>query len=93
MIKMGENSDGVVPLSSQLHPPAQKEARRQFGFNSGHTGVLKNADAIQHIIKSIGNVKSTIPESHMKIYVTGGYDVDLDDSYSDRGKYVIRAVG
>jgi len=92
-IKLGENSDGVVPLSSQLHPPAQKEASEQFGFNSSHTGILKNADAIHHIIKSIGKVKSTIPESHMKIYITGGYDVDLDDSYSDIEKYVIRAVG
>ena len=92
-IKLGENSDGVVPLSSQLHPPAQKEASEQFGFNSSHTGVLKDPDAIQHIIKSIGKVKSTIPESHMKIYITGGYDVDLDDSYSDREKYVIRAGG
>jgi len=93
MIKLGENSDGVVPLSSQLYPPAQKEARRQFGFNSSHTGVLKNVDAIQHIIKSMGKVKSKIPESHMKIYMTGGYDVDLDDRYSDREKYVIRAAG
>jgi uncharacterized protein YifE (UPF0438 family) len=29
----------------------------------------------------------------MKIYITGGYDIDLDDGYSDIEKYVIRAIG
>ena len=46
-LKLGENSDGVVPLSSQLHPDAQRQASGQFGFNSTHTGVLKDEDAIR----------------------------------------------
>jgi triacylglycerol esterase/lipase EstA (alpha/beta hydrolase family) len=93
MIKLGENSDGVVPLSSQLHQPAQNEAHEQFGFNNTHTGVLKDADAIQHIIKSIEKVKTAIPESHLQIYVTGGYDVELDNKYNDIEKYIIRTIG
>ena len=91
-IKLGENSDGVVPLSSQLYPPAQQEASKQFGFNSSHTSVLKDGGAIQHVIKSIEKVKNPLPESHIKIYITGGYDVDLDDKYSDLEKYIIRTI-
>ncbi len=35
-----ENSDGVVPLSSQLHPEAQEQANQTFGFDSGHVDIL-----------------------------------------------------
>ena len=38
-------------------------------------------------------MKSPLPESHIKIYLTGDYDVDLDDSYSDIEKYIIRTAG
>ncbi len=76
-----------------MHPVAQKEASEQFGFNNSHTGILKDVDALQHTINSIGKVKSTLPESHMKIYISGGYDIDLGDGYNDFEKYVIRTVG
>ena len=50
--KPNENSDGVVPLFSQLHLLAQKESSKNIGFNSNHTGILKDDVAIDHIIKS-----------------------------------------
>lgn len=92
-LKLGENSDGVVPLSSQLHPIAQRQSTRQFGFNSSHTDVLKDEGAIRHVIKSIHQVKNIYPESHIEILMTGGYDVGFDSSYSDREKYFLRKMG
>ena len=93
-LKLGENSDGVVPLSSQLRPVAQRQATEQFGFNSSHAGVLKDEDVIQHIIQSISQVRSDdYPESHINALIAGGFDVDLDTSYTDKEKYFIRTRG
>jgi len=92
-LKLGENSDGVVPLSSQLHAAAQRESTEQFGFNSSHTGVLKDENAIRYVIESIEQVKSPRPEPHIKVIIAGGYDVILDDSYSEKDRYYIRTIG
>jgi triacylglycerol esterase/lipase EstA (alpha/beta hydrolase family) len=92
-LKLGENSDGVVPLSSQLHPIAQSQATEQFGFNSSHTGVLQDEDAIQHIVQSIGQMKSPYPQSHIEANIAGGYDIVLDESYTDKEKYFIQTRG
>ena len=92
-LKLGENSDGVVPLSSQLHPVAQSQATEQFGFNSSHTGVLQDPDAIQHIVESIGRLESPYPESHIEAATAGGFDLDLDQRYTDQEKYIIRTRG
>jgi pimeloyl-ACP methyl ester carboxylesterase len=93
-LKLGENSDGVVPLSSQLYAKAQLQAAGQFGFNTSHTGVLKDEDAIQRIVESIGQVRSDeYPQSHIDALIAGGFDVDLDASYSDTEKHFIRTMG
>jgi pimeloyl-ACP methyl ester carboxylesterase len=92
-LKMGENSDGVVPLSSQLHPAAQRQAAMQFGFNSSHTGILQDEAAIQLIVESIDEVGSYIPESNLDALMEGGYDVELNDTYSDMDKYFVRTLG
>jgi pimeloyl-ACP methyl ester carboxylesterase len=92
-LKLGENSDGVVPLSSQLHPVAQSQATEQFGFNSSHTGVLQDEDAIRHIVQLIGRMKSPYPDTHIEAAMAGGYDVVLDESYTDKEKYFIRTRG
>ncbi len=92
-LKFGENSDGVVPLSSQLYPPAQSQATAQFGFNSSHTGVLKDPDAIQYIIRTINQLKSPYPESHIQANLAGGYNVALSDDYTDKEKYFIHTRG
>jgi len=92
-LKLGENSDGVVPLSSQLHPVAQLQSDRNIGFNSSHTGILKDKAAIEYIIKSFQSVKGFYPESHVRAMQAGGYDVELGDKYNNSEKYVIKVLG
>jgi uncharacterized alpha/beta hydrolase family protein len=92
-VKLGENSDGVVPLSSQLSSEAQDESTLQYGFNDSHTGILHNSQAIDRILKLIEGVKSPFPDDHLRELFKGGYQVDLGDDYSPIGKYCIRMVG
>lgn len=92
-IKLGENSDGVVPLSSQLSDAAQSEASVQFGFNDSHVGILKNRDAIQRIVKIIEEVRPLFPEDHLREILKGGYRVELGDDYSSLEKYSIQIYG
>lgn len=37
------SSDGTVPISSQLRPEAQQEARSVRGFDETHTGILRSS--------------------------------------------------
>ena len=60
-VKMGENSDGIVPLSSQLAPSAQAEARTEFGFNTTHAGILRDPDAIQRVLALVGEAGTAPP--------------------------------
>ena len=92
-LKFGENSDGVVPLSSQLYPPAQQQATKQYGFNDNHTGILEDKNMISTMLQLFGKYKTRFPESHMKYLVKGGYDVQLPDSYSDYEKYAVHYLG
>ena len=92
-IKLGENSDGVVALSSQLYPLAQQQSDEQFGFDSTHTEILQNDEAIAHILSKISNVKSIFPESHLQMLAQGGYDVPLGEDYTPRAKYMIHSIG
>jgi len=92
-IKLGENSDGVVPLSSQLCIEAQNEATAQFGFNDTHTGILKNPDAIRRIVKIINEVRPLYPEDHLREIQKGGYKVELGKDYTPLEKYFIRTFG
>ncbi len=92
-LALGKGDDGVVPTSSQLRLEALRQSAGQFGFNNTHTGVLTDEDAIEHIIKSIGEVKSVFPQSHLKVLTSGGYDVDLGNHYTEKEKYYIRIMG
>jgi uncharacterized protein YifE (UPF0438 family) len=92
-MKLGENSDGVVPLSSQLNVKAQQQASRTYGVNNTHTGILKDPLAIDYIIHSIETVKSYFPESHIKLMKTGGFDLKLGDRYTNKEKYLIHTTG
>jgi hypothetical protein len=92
-LKTGENSDGVVPLHSQLVPVAQKQSSKNLGFNSTHTGILKDEAAIEHIIGFIQSVKGIYPEACVKAMQLGGYDVELGDNYNNQEKYVITVLG
>lgn len=91
-IKMGENSDGVVPLSSQLRHEAQLEARSQFGFDANHTDVLKNKPMLDYLKERISTVKTIFPDSHLEVISRGGFDLPLD-GYSPVLQYSIRNFG
>ncbi|MBJ7537646.1 alpha/beta hydrolase [Marinomonas sp. C1424] len=93
MLKLGENSDGVVPLSSQLRPEAQRQSHNQFGFNSSHIGILENKEMILQLLESMAGVKNIFPESHMTLLVNGGFDVELTDDYSPFSQHLIRYAG
>lgn len=43
---LSENNDGTVSLASQLALPAQQEARKVYGFNEGHTSILRSAAVV-----------------------------------------------
>lgn len=92
-LKLGENSDGVVPISSQLHPPAQEQSTRQYGYNQSHRTILTDKDMIAVLLQLIGTYRYDFPELHMNYLVQGGFDVELPDSYSDHEKYAIHYLG
>ena len=92
-IKIGENSDGVVALTSQLHAPAQRQASGQFGFDNTHTDILESADVAAHITAAMDTVQSRFPPSHDEVLRQGGYDVPLSDAYSPVTQHAIRNYG
>lgn len=93
VVKMSENSDGVVPLSSQLHTPAQTQSSKQFGFNSNHTTILEDDELITYILDRFKGVKNVFPENHLQYCFMGGYDIELSDEYSPIDKYIIHNYG
>ncbi|NRB38214.1 MAG: alpha/beta hydrolase [Pseudomonadales bacterium] len=92
-LKLGENSDGVVPLSSQLHPQAQKQASQTFGFNSGHVDILSDEHMIDRLLDVMGNVDSLFSEESMAALVDGGIDVQLSDKYRPTTQHLIHYAG
>lgn len=92
-LKVGESSDGVVPLSSQLRDSAQKQATGFFGFDSSHTGVLEDPVAVEQVLEIINGLESPYPENHIQAAMAGGYDVLLNEDYTDREKYFIQQRG
>lgn len=92
-LKISENSDGVVPLSSQLHPTAQIQSQGQFGFNSSHTSILEDEEMIAYILDRISEVKNFFPEEHLQYCFEGGYDVQLSDDYSPIVQFIIHNYG
>lgn len=92
-VKISKNSDGVVPLSSQLRLEAQRQATGQLGFERSHTGILEDEEAIASILESMARVRNFFPETHLEVFRRGGYDVDLGATYSPLGRYVIHSLG
>jgi hypothetical protein len=92
-IKLGENSDGVVPLWSQLRREAQNEAKAQYGFNDSHTAILEDPEAVLRINRLIEEVKSPFPEAHLKELQKGGFSVDLGKEFSPLESHIIRSIG
>lgn len=92
-LKVSKNSDGVVPLSSQLRLEAQQQATGQLGFESSHTGILENEEMIDHLRERMARVKNPIPEAHLAVLRRGGYEVKLSDDYRPLSQYIIHSVG
>ncbi len=92
-IKIGENSDGVVALTSQLHPQAQRQASGQFGFDNTHTDILESEEVAAYIRGRMEMVKNALPPPQLRLAQQGGYDVTLGDEYSPTAQYWIRNYG
>jgi pimeloyl-ACP methyl ester carboxylesterase len=92
-IKLGDNSDGVVPLSSQLRPQAQQESSRQLGLDVTHTGILTDPVAIAVIVETLSEVKTGYPDDHMSYFLQGGHDVKIGSVYNARDQYYLRYYG
>ncbi len=92
-LKLGENSDGVVPLSSQLYAPVQAQSTRQYGYNQGHVTILSDETFITQLLKLIYSVKASIPEAQMNFAVQGGFEVQLSNDYTDHEQYAIHHYG
>ena len=92
-IKIGKNSDGVVSLTSQLHPQAQRQAGGQFGFDNTHTDILGSEDVAAHIQTRMDMVKNTFPPAQLHLLRQGGYSVALGDEYSLTAQYSIHHYG
>ncbi|MDX2110741.1 MAG: DUF413 domain-containing protein [Verrucomicrobiota bacterium] len=89
----GDDSDGVVPVSSQLVPAAQDEAYKQFGLTATHVGVLSEPVAIERILQVIEQVRSPIPEDHLLELLKGGYTTELGEDFTPLETYFIRNNG
>jgi len=92
-INIGENSDGVVALTSQLHPPAQRQSSGQFGFNNTHTSILHSEEVVEYIDEKMAMVKNVFPPAQLHLLLQGGYDVPLGEDYPPIAKYSIRNYG
>ena len=92
-VKLGENSDGTVPLASQLSPAAQQEAVAQHGYNATHTGILKSPEAIREILRIAADVRTPFPEPFMRALMEGGYRVALGSHYTPLEAFYIHNLG
>ena len=92
-IKLGENSDGVAPLQSQLYENVQKQSTTQRGFNTSHVGILQDENVINYIIAMIHGTHTAFPDDHMAYFIEGGFDVPLSNSYDGKQAYMIRMYG
>lgn len=92
-LKLGVNSDGVVPLSSQLTPEAQKEAGRQLGIDDTHTGILANRNAIREVMQIVDAEPAPYPEAYMRALQKGGFAVEAGADYTPMEAFLLRNIG
>lgn len=92
-LKPGENSDGVVPLSSQLHQIAQQQSTKQLGFKSGHADILNNTKMIDILLDTMGEVSGLFPIEHMEMLKNAGMNLQLDETYNPRTKHLLSYSG
>ncbi|RBP49366.1 esterase/lipase family protein [Arenicella xantha] len=92
-LKYGENSDGVVPLSSQLRPEAQQQASQMFGFDNGHVDILSDERMISRLFDEMDKVDGLFSAESMAVLADGGLDVPLADTYSPDTQHLIGYAG
>ncbi|HKJ20098.1 MAG TPA: DUF413 domain-containing protein, partial [Woeseiaceae bacterium] len=92
-IELGENSDGVVALTSQLRQEAQKQATGQFGFDNSHTDILDSQEVAVHLQSLIAQVENPVPAPQLQVLNHGGFEVALSDAYSPKAQYMIHNIG
>ena len=91
-IKLGKNSDGVVPLSSQLRFEAQQEASFQFGFDSTHAGVLAAPEQIKYTMGLLDKINNAYPDDHLEFLFKGGFSIEADH-FSPITHHVLKTAG
>ncbi len=88
-----QDSDGVVPVHSQLAVTTSDRLSGQYGFKSGHAELLRDPTAIDTMFNLLSQVKNPFPDKHLYYFSKGGFDVELDSSYSEMEKAVIQRMG
>ena len=92
-VKFGENSDGVIPLSSQLFPVVQQQATSQVGFNASHAGILRDGDVVSHLLDRLTKVEISYPQEHRDYLLKGGFSVENKKAYTPREIHALRYFG
>jgi pimeloyl-ACP methyl ester carboxylesterase len=92
-LKLGENNDGVVPLSSQLHSQAQEQANQTFGFDSGHVDILSDEQMIARLFDVMADVDSIFSKESMAALIDGGFEIKLSDDYRPTTQHLIQYAG
>lgn len=92
-INLKTSSDGVIPAYSQLRDPVQQQATEIRGFNKSHAQGVTDASVIQYVTDSIQRVKNNLALSHFKYIQQGGYNIRLDETFSQKEMYAIRHYG
>ena len=66
-LMINRNNDGAVSLASMLDPRAQAAARRTFGFNEDHGGVLSSPAVVQVVQAILSGGGTVLPWIERKI--------------------------
>ncbi|MDQ8184609.1 DUF413 domain-containing protein [Pelagicoccus sp. SDUM812002] len=93
LLNLGENSDGVVSVSSQLRVEAQQESCEQIGINNTHTGVLSDPILLEFFRRQLSTVANVFPEDHLAVLDKGGFSVPDEERYDPISRYSIEAYG
>jgi pimeloyl-ACP methyl ester carboxylesterase len=93
VVKLGTNSDGVVPVASQLALPAQRQAGSQLGFDVTHAGILSDRDSMGAVGAILANTQTGLPQAHLAYLRRSGFDVDAGERFSPRDQYYLKHYG
>ncbi|MCA8974474.1 MAG: DUF413 domain-containing protein [Planctomycetes bacterium] len=92
-LRFGDNSDGVVPLRSQLRPEAQAEAVLLRGFDATHAGILQDERALAFVVDDIHAVHIDFPPDHTAWLLRGGFACPEALEIDPLARHMIVTVG